>query len=263
AVTYTSVYTDSKPGMVFWGADEKLSDGGSPRVIVYGYDGLHMLLVAPPSPDYVPSPEEPQTPLAPQDEDEHEPMFIQPHDPDFSPEYVAESDPEEDPKEHDDDETEDGLVDYPMDRGDDGNDDDGDSSGDDANDEDEGEEEEEEHLAPTDSAVVIPTDELVSPHEETESVIPPSSTNTGARITERLARYTALDASPLPLPLHMPPPVDSRDDIPESEMSPRKRLCLSTLGSRYEVRESSTARPTGGRGIDYGFVSTLDAEARR
>nr|GFD57210.1 hypothetical protein [Tanacetum cinerariifolium] len=43
----------------------------------------------------------------------------------------------------------------------------------------------------------------------------------------------------------------------------RKRLCLSTLGSMYEVGESSTARPIGGQGIDYGFVSTLDAEARR
>nr|GFD54522.1 hypothetical protein [Tanacetum cinerariifolium] len=49
----------------------------------------------------------------------------------------------------------------------------------------------------------------------------------------------------------------------EIEMPPRKRLCLSTIGSRYEVRESSTARPTRGRGIDFGFVSTLDAEARR
>ncbi|GJX73411.1 hypothetical protein Tco_0312006 [Tanacetum coccineum] len=46
-VTYTSVYTDSKPGRVFWGADEELSDGGSPRVIVYGYDGLPMQPVAP------------------------------------------------------------------------------------------------------------------------------------------------------------------------------------------------------------------------
>nr|GEZ36534.1 hypothetical protein [Tanacetum cinerariifolium] len=54
-----------------------------------------------------------------------------------------------------------------------------------------------------------------------------------------------------------------RDDIPETEMPPRKRLCLSTLGSKYEVEESSTARPTEGRGIDYGFISTLDAEARR
>ncbi|GJR96297.1 reverse transcriptase domain-containing protein [Tanacetum coccineum] len=29
-VTYTSVYTDSEPGRVFWGADEELSDGGPP-----------------------------------------------------------------------------------------------------------------------------------------------------------------------------------------------------------------------------------------
>ncbi|GJT95041.1 hypothetical protein Tco_1090559 [Tanacetum coccineum] len=41
-VTYTSVYTDSEPGRVFWGADEELFDGGSLRVIVYGYDGLLM-----------------------------------------------------------------------------------------------------------------------------------------------------------------------------------------------------------------------------
>nr|GEW10636.1 hypothetical protein [Tanacetum cinerariifolium] len=189
AVTYTSVYTDSEPGRVFWGADEELSDRGSSRVIVYGYDGLPMLPVAPPSPDYIPGPEEPQTPPAPQDKDEHEPMFIQPHDPDFVPEpiypeyilledehillaeeqplppvvsptavspgYVAKSDPEEDPEEYEDDETEDGLVDYPIDGGDDGDDDDGDSYGDDAHNEDKDEEDEEEkeeeHLAPTDS----------------------------------------------------------------------------------------------------------------
>nr|GFC59039.1 hypothetical protein [Tanacetum cinerariifolium] len=56
---------------------------------------------------------------------------------------------------------------------------------------------------------------------------------------------------------------DRKDDIPKTKIPPRKRLCLSTLGSRYEIRESSTARPTRGRGIDYGFVSTLDSEARR
>nr|GFA11874.1 reverse transcriptase domain-containing protein [Tanacetum cinerariifolium] len=88
AVTYTSVYTDSEPGKVFWEADEELSDGGSLRVIVYGYDGLPMLPVAPPSPDYEPGPEEPHTPPPPQDEDEHEPMFIQPHDLDFVPEPI-------------------------------------------------------------------------------------------------------------------------------------------------------------------------------
>nr|GEW36694.1 putative reverse transcriptase domain-containing protein [Tanacetum cinerariifolium] len=61
----------------------------------------------------------------------------------------------------------------------------------------------------------------------------------------------------------MPPHIDRKDDIPKTEMPPRKRLCLSTLGSRYKFEESSTARPTGGRGIDYGIVSTLDTEARR
>nr|GEZ02253.1 hypothetical protein [Tanacetum cinerariifolium] len=74
-----------------------------------------------------------------------------------SPGYVVESDHEEDPKEYEDDETEDGPVNYPMDGGDD---DDDDSSGDDANDEDEDEEDEDEHLAPAESAVVIPTVEL-------------------------------------------------------------------------------------------------------
>ncbi|GKC92996.1 hypothetical protein Tco_1158438 [Tanacetum coccineum] len=64
---------------------------------------------------------------------------------------------------------------------------------------------------------------------------------------------------PLPPTLYIPPHVDHRDEIPESEQTPRKRLCLSTLGSRYKVGESSTARPTRGRGIDYGF----DAERER
>ncbi|GKF23512.1 hypothetical protein Tco_0075834 [Tanacetum coccineum] len=47
----------------------------------------------------------------------------------------------------------------------------------------------------------------------------------------------ALPSSPLPpLPpsLYISPPVDRRDDILKSEQPPRKRLCLSTLGSRYE-----------------------------
>ncbi|GKF48858.1 hypothetical protein Tco_0142109 [Tanacetum coccineum] len=30
-----------------------------------------------------------------------------------------------------------------------------------------------------------------------------------------------------------------------------------------KIGESSTARPTGGRGIDYGFVNMVDAEERR
>ncbi|GKA62010.1 hypothetical protein Tco_0761529 [Tanacetum coccineum] len=86
-----------------------------------------------------------------------------------------------------------------MDGGDDRDDDDDDSSGDDADDEDEdeedNEEEEEEHLAPANSAIVVPTVEPISPPEGTEHVIPPSSTDistTGARITVRLQASISL-----------------------------------------------------------------------
>nr|GEY66525.1 hypothetical protein [Tanacetum cinerariifolium] len=221
------------------GADEELSDGGSLRVIVYRYDGLPMLPVAPPSPDY-----DEHVLL---NEDQLLPHVVLPTT--ESPEYVAESDPEEDPEEYEDDETKDGPVHYPMDMGDYKDDNEGDSSGDDANDK-----EEEEYLAPADCAVVIPTDELVSspkgtepatisfpPEAEVERLLamPTQSPSPLASLPlpsvgERLARCMALAASPLLLPLHMPPPVDYRDDIPETEMPPCKRFCLSTLGSRYE-----------------------------
>ncbi|GJQ93392.1 zf-CCHC domain-containing protein [Tanacetum coccineum] len=227
AVTYTSVYTDSEPGRVFWGADEEISDGGIPRVI---------------------------TPPVPQDEDEREPMFIQPHDPDYVPEpiypeyipledehepsveeqplppvdlptaespgYVTESDPEEDPEEYEDDETEDGSVYYPMDGGDDEDDDDGDSSRDDADDENEDEEEEEEHLAWTIALLDYrPASLLHIPSTE-----------------ERLKRLLAMDYS------HHPSP-------------------LSHITTLYKMER--LARPIGDRGVDYGFVSTVDTEARR
>nr|GEU33395.1 hypothetical protein [Tanacetum cinerariifolium] len=243
------------------GADEELSDGGSSRVIVYGYDGLPLLPVAPPSPnyphdlDFMPEPIYLEyIPL----EDKHVlPAEEQPLPPVVSPtaespEYVAESNPEEDPKEYEDDETKDGPIDYPMDRGDDGDDDDIDLSGDDVDDKDE---EEEEHLALADSAIVIPTDEPVSPPKGTEPATisyppeveverllamptpPPSplASLSPPSTGEHLARCTApaaLPSPPLPPPLHMPPPVDRKDDIPETEMPPHKRLCLYTLGSR-------------------------------
>ncbi|GKF77965.1 hypothetical protein Tco_0230435, partial [Tanacetum coccineum] len=43
----------------------------------------------------------------------------------------------------------------------------------------------------------------------------------------------ALPSPPLPPSLFLPPPVDHRDDIPESEQPPHKRSCLFALGSRY------------------------------
>ncbi|GJV81424.1 hypothetical protein Tco_1517294 [Tanacetum coccineum] len=65
--------------------------------------------------------------------------------------------------------------------------------------------------------------------------------------------------------LFIPLPVDRKEDIPEAELPPRKRLCLTAPTSRYEVRESLTAapRPTGGHRTDYGFIGTMDAEIRR
>ncbi|GKC54149.1 hypothetical protein Tco_1076894 [Tanacetum coccineum] len=102
------------------------------------------------------------------------------------------------------------------------------------------------------------------------SLLPPSAGECLARISSTQALINAVTAAslspplpPLPPSLYIPPPVDRKDDIPESEQPPRKRLYLSTLGSRYEVGESSTARPTRGRGIDYGIVSMVDAEKRR
>nr|GEZ29144.1 putative reverse transcriptase domain-containing protein [Tanacetum cinerariifolium] len=226
------------------------------------------------------------TPPVPHNEDEREPMFILPHDPDYVPGPM--------------------YLD--------------DSSGDDADneedEEEEEEEEEEEHLALADSAIVIPTNELAAisfPLEAEVERLLAMPTPSPSPLTslsppfagERLARCTAPAACPspphvpLPLlpssgcptqiqtlrlastqalidavtaaipsppllpPLYIPPPVDCRDDILEIEMPPHKRLCLSTLGSRYEIGESFTSRPTEDQGIDYGFVSTLDAEARR
>nr|GEY86188.1 hypothetical protein [Tanacetum cinerariifolium] len=98
------------------------------------------------------------------------------------------------------------------------------------------------------------------------SLSPPSAEECLDRMASTQALIDAvtpvLPSPPLPPPLYIPPPDDHRDDIPETEMPPRKRLCLSTLGSRYEIGESFIARPTEGRGIDYGFASTLDAKAR-
>ncbi|GKA74576.1 hypothetical protein Tco_0780878 [Tanacetum coccineum] len=182
-VTYTFVDTDSEPGRAFWPPDEELSDRGSPQVIVYRYDGLPIQLVAPPSPDYIPGPEDPQA---------HDPDYMPgpeepeqaPLSPDYMPgpkypSYVADSDLEED--------SEDDPVDDPADGG---NDDDDDSSDDDEEEEEaskeeeaseeEEAEEEEEHLAPADSVVAhvidhVPSSEETEPFETNEAAATPPS----------------------------------------------------------------------------------------
>ncbi|GJU78667.1 hypothetical protein Tco_1275737 [Tanacetum coccineum] len=93
----------------------------------------------PPSPDYVPGPEEPeQAPPSPI----YVPFVPKPVYPEFLPEF----DPEEDPEEDDEEDP----ADYPVDRGAD-RDDEEPSDDDDDNDDDA---EEEEHLAPADPAAV-------------------------------------------------------------------------------------------------------------
>nr|GFC35660.1 hypothetical protein [Tanacetum cinerariifolium] len=71
---------------------------------------------------------------------------------------------------------------------------------------------------------------------------------------------------PIPLPTSSPPlllpSTECRVNVPKVMLPPRKRLCIS-LGPRFEVEECSSApitRPTGGFRLDYGFVTTLDAE---
>ncbi|GJW71224.1 putative reverse transcriptase domain-containing protein [Tanacetum coccineum] len=151
AVTYTSVYTDSEPGRVFWGSRlRRYLNGGIPRVIVLRITiGLPMQPVALPSLDYIPGPggsHKHRKFLRTADDDEHEfPAEEQPLPPvdsptAESPRYVTES-------------------------------------GSRGGSEDRRGRQVEEHLAPADSAVVVPTDEPVSPPEGTEPVIPPPSTD--------------------------------------------------------------------------------------
>ncbi|GJX97486.1 hypothetical protein Tco_0353284, partial [Tanacetum coccineum] len=102
----------------------------------------------PPSPDYVPSPEEPKqappSPIYPEflpvDNEvfpaEEQPMPAADSPTHQSPGYIPESDPEEDPEEDDEEDPEEDPADYPADRGDDDDD------------------TEEEHSAPADPAAV-------------------------------------------------------------------------------------------------------------
>ncbi|GJQ90398.1 hypothetical protein Tco_0001537 [Tanacetum coccineum] len=258
-ITYTSVYTDSEPGRVFWGADEELSDGGPEH---------------PSSPDYMPGPEHlplpVKVPYVPEPEyteylvpsDAEAPLEDQPPPADasptaLSPGYVADSDPDEDPEE---DHEEDHAY-YPADGGDgddETSDDDDDDDTDDEDEEpfeDEDDDDEEEPLALADSSVIPVT--RLRRARKTVRLEPPMSPSMEARITE----YAAVPTPPSP----PPSPLSPWEDIPKAELPPRKRLCPTAPTSRYEVGESSTAapRPTGGHRADYGFIGTIDVKIRR
>ncbi|GJU88871.1 hypothetical protein Tco_1301294 [Tanacetum coccineum] len=210
-VTYTEV---SSPF-------EDLSDIGSPRVVGPEYEGLpwmlndpyvQVVLQAPPSPDYVPSPKEPEQapPLPDLVPELVYPKFMPPEDKVLpveeqplpaaalptadSPGYVPESDPEEDSEEDDDEDPEEDPADYPADGGDDGDDVD-ESSDDDEDDDDvdiEEDKEEEEHQASAYSIAVAfpavehaPSAEETKPFETDESATTPSPHH-AYRVTTRI-----------------------------------------------------------------------------
>ncbi|GKA08649.1 hypothetical protein Tco_0687980 [Tanacetum coccineum] len=166
-------------------------------------------LQAPPSPDYVPGPEEPeQAPPSPDyvpgpEHDEDAPPVA------LSPDYVSESDPEADPEEDGDEDPEEDPIDYPADGGDDGDDemdieeDEDDDMDIEAEEEDEDDEmdveTEEEHLAPAYPVVVAlpataPSAEETEPFETDESAATPPP-HPAYRMTARISI-----PEPLPVP---------------------------------------------------------------
>ncbi|GJV38083.1 putative reverse transcriptase domain-containing protein [Tanacetum coccineum] len=226
-VTYTSVSI----------LVEDDSDIGSPGIDgppIMPEDPYAYIMAAyqvPPSPDYIPGPEEPQSP-PPLD-------FPLPaaasHTADL-PGNVPESDPEED-----DEDPEEDPANYPANRDDDDDDDE---------DEDEDEEEEEEHPAPADS--VPPVHRMtarISIRDEPSISLPPREE------VERLLALTTPPPSPLtplssplpqipspPLPIPSPPPNSpTHIKIPESCLPLRKRVRFSSPTPSHEVGESSAA----------------------
>ncbi|GJU96638.1 hypothetical protein Tco_1321394 [Tanacetum coccineum] len=199
--------------------------------------------------------------------------------------YVADSDPDEDPEE----DPEEDHADYPTDGGD-GDDEPSDDDDDDTDDEDEepwqtrSEEEleedhddEEERLAPTDSSAIPVVDPVPSAGDtkalETDEAAPttvPSPRRHKDRMSVRPQTPIPLPSEAeverlLALPIPPPSPLSPWEEIPEAELPPYKRLCLTAPISRYEVGESLTAapRPTRDHRADYGFIGTMDAEIRR
>nr|GEV73133.1 hypothetical protein [Tanacetum cinerariifolium] len=288
SVTYKSVYTDSEPWR-YYGEDS--AEIGPPRVIVYGYDGLPIHLVAPPSLDYVPGPEHPpspdyvpgpkhppspiEIPYVPEPEypeylvpsDDEAPLEDQPLHADASPitaslDYVADFDLEEDLEE----DPEDDQAEYPADGGDGDNEPFDDDDNDDTDDEDpeeepfeeDNEEEEEEHSA-LDDSFVVPIGDLVLSAEEAEALKADEPTHVAL-----LSPPLLVPSLPLPLPSPLTtsptdtgaplgyraveirmrallPSTAHRIAIPEDDMPPRKRACLTTPTPGVEIRESSAA----------------------
>ncbi|GJT56251.1 hypothetical protein Tco_0991305 [Tanacetum coccineum] len=82
--------------------------------------------------------------------------------------------------------------------------------------------------------------------------LPPSSGCLTQIQTLRIAFHSKLSIDAVTAALPPPPP-----------LPPHTTNLYPITHHLYEIGESSTARPNRGQGIDYGFVSTVDAEERR
>ncbi|GJR34787.1 hypothetical protein Tco_1210471 [Tanacetum coccineum] len=179
-------------------------------------------LYRPPSPDYIPGLEEPQSPpppdfvpeivypeFMPQKDEvfsaEEQPLPAAASPTAQSPDYVLEFDPEADPEEDDDEDPEEDPADYPADGGDDGDDED-EPSDDDKDEEvdiEADDEEEEEHPTPADStAVALPAINQALSVEETE----PFETNESATTPPPHPAYRVIARISIPAPVPTPIP---------------------------------------------------------
>nr|GEV59231.1 putative reverse transcriptase domain-containing protein [Tanacetum cinerariifolium] len=263
AVTYTSIYTDSEPWR-YYGEDS--AETRPLRFIVYGYDGLSIQPVAPPSPDYVPGPEHPSSPdyepgpvhpsspveipyvpeleyLVPSNdeatlEDHHLPADASPIA--ASPDHMAYSDPDEDPEE----DPEDDQADYPADGGD-SDDEPFDDDDDDTNDEDpenepfeDEEDDEEEHLALADPSAV-PIVDPTRLRRARKTVRPEPSMS--ASMKACIARHAALLSPPLPVPS---PPLPLPSPLTTSPTDTGAPLGYRAAGIRIRALLSFTSRKT-------------------
>nr|GEV20588.1 hypothetical protein [Tanacetum cinerariifolium] len=215
------------------------------EVIVNGYFGMlmdpldlyvHLVMEAPPSPDYIPGPEAPPSPdyipgpeypgyQPPADdvlpaEEQPLPAVVSPTA--ESPGYIADSEPEMDPEEEDgDDEKSEGdSIEYLTSRGDDDANDDGDDLLEDEEESSNSEEEEEEHLAPTVPAPALHSSisasedfDQTEPFEEGETTAtpPPSAYRVATRIYVR---------PHIPMPFRSESEVERLLAIPTPSISP-------------------------------------------
>ncbi|GJV24425.1 hypothetical protein Tco_1377120 [Tanacetum coccineum] len=167
AVTYTSVYTDSEPGRVFWGADEEISDGRG--------EAFEMMSLPP-------------TPKTPQDKDP------------LCSERLRKA----------------GRVSGP-----------------------------EPPMSASMKARIAEHADALHQHYYCSSSITLTITthympyDTGAPLGYRAARIMMRAA--VASPPSLLPPTSPRTDIPEADMPPQKRACLTTPAPGYEIGESSAA----------------------